>query len=161
MLYHILYNLAFLPLDSLFFQQIAYLMHDVDHHIAPKNIVTLFKKVRSVHSYRTRPVNSDKFYLDYSKLNIQQNAFSRLGAQIWSSIPPTIRNLRKSSFKKNINNLLFKVLIEYDDYVDVHKIIQIVPNCNFSTDKFYQFYAVSFTHFSHVVISITFSLSPL
>ena len=36
-----------LPLDSLFFQQIAYLMHDVDNHIAPKNIVTLFKKVHA------------------------------------------------------------------------------------------------------------------
>ena len=123
-----------LPLDSLFFQQIAYLMRDVDNHIAPKNIVTLFKKVGSVHSYRTRSVSSDKFYLDYSRLNIRQNSFSRLGARIWNSIPPTIRNLRKSSFKKNIKNLLFKVLIEYDDYVDVHKIIQIVPNCNFSTD---------------------------
>ena len=39
-----------LPLDSLFFQQIANLMRDVDNHIALKNIVTLFKKVRSVHS---------------------------------------------------------------------------------------------------------------
>ena len=28
-----------LPLDSLFFQQIAYLMHDVDNHIAPKKIL--------------------------------------------------------------------------------------------------------------------------
>ena len=71
---------------------------------------------------------------DLNIQNIQQNSFSRLGARIWNSIPPTIRNLRKSSFKKNIKNLLFKVLIEYDDYVDVHKIIQIVPNCNFSTD---------------------------
>ena len=42
----------------------------------------------------------------------------------------TIRNLRK--FRRK--NLLLKVLIEYDDYVDVHKIIHIVPNYSFSTD---------------------------
>ena len=32
------------------------------------------------------------------------------------------------------SSLEFKVLIEYGDYVDVHKFIQIVPNCNFSAD---------------------------
>ena len=99
-----------LPLDSLVFQQIAYLMHDVDNHIAPKNIVILFKKaVRSVHSNRTRSVSSDEFYLDYSRLNIQQNSYFRLGARKRNSIPPTIR----PSFKKNIINLFFKVLIEH------------------------------------------------
>ena len=57
-----------LPSDSLFFQQIAYLMHDVNNHIVPNDIVTLPKKVRSVHSYRTRSASSDKFYLEYSRL---------------------------------------------------------------------------------------------
>ena len=48
LLYHIFVQSRILPLDSLFFQQIAYLMHDVDNRIARKNIETLFKKVRSV-----------------------------------------------------------------------------------------------------------------
>ena len=61
-------------------------MHDVDNHIAPKKIVTLFKKVkvRSVHSYKTRSVSSDKFYSDYMHAR-QQNSLSRFEARIWNS----------------------------------------------------------------------------
>ena len=77
---------------------------------------------------------SDKFYLEYSRLNIQQNSFCGLGARLKNSIPPTIRNLRKSLFRKNIKNLLFKVLLECDASVDVYEIIQTVPNCSFITN---------------------------
>ena len=92
MLYHILYNFAFYLLTVYFF-----------------NCIFNERRGQSLNTKKyCNPIQEsvkcplvDKFNLKYSRLTIQQKSFSRLGARLWTSIPLTIRNLRKSSFKKN------------------------------------------------------------
>ena len=46
-----------LPVDMLYFKSIASLMHDINNQSAPLNLIYLFDRVDSVHSYRTRSAN--------------------------------------------------------------------------------------------------------
>ena len=49
--------------------------------------------------------------------------FSRIGAQIWNSIPHSIKLLKHSSSRKKIKEVLPNVMRSEDDYVEVsHRI---------------------------------------
>ena len=98
-------------------------MHDVSTASAPINIRNLFKKTSSVHSYNTRSSTSDNFYIKPSRPEIQENAFSRIGAKLWNEIPSSMRELPKKSFKIRIKNKLLSVLENEDSLIEVHKII--------------------------------------
>ena len=51
--------------------------------------------------------------------------FTRIGAQIWNSIPYSIKILKRSSFrKKKLQELLLNFLRSEDDYVEVSRTIQ-------------------------------------
>ena len=51
--------------------------------------------------------------------------FTRIGAQIWNSIPYTIKILKRSSFRKKIKELLLNFLRSEDDYVEVSRLIKL------------------------------------
>ena len=53
--------------------------------------------------------------------------FTRIGAQIWNSIPYSIiKILKRSSFCKKIKELLLNILqSEYYDYVEVSRLIKL------------------------------------
>ena len=51
--------------------------------------------------------------------------FSRIGAQIWNSIPYSIKLLKRSSFRKKIKELLLNFLRSEDDYVEVSDLIKL------------------------------------
>ena len=51
--------------------------------------------------------------------------FSRIGAQIWNSIPYSIKILKRSSFRKKIKELLLNFLRSEDDYVEVSRLIKL------------------------------------
>ena len=52
-------------------------------------------------------------------------SFSRIGAQIWNSIPYSIKLLERSSFRKKIKELLLNFLRSEDDYVEVSGLIKL------------------------------------
>ena len=55
--------------------------------------------------------------------------FSRIGTQIWNSIPYSIKLLNKrSSFLKKIKELLLNFLRSEDDYVEVSHLIKLFNN---------------------------------
>ena len=76
----------------------------------------LFQKTFNIHSYNTRSSTSGKFYVKYSRLEIQNNSFSRLGVKLWNKIPSYISNLPKKAFKRVLRKSLFDIL-EMDDYI--------------------------------------------
>ena len=76
----------------------------------------LFQKTSNIHSYNTRSSTSGKFYVKYSRLEIQNNSFSRLGVKLWNKIPSYISNLPKKAFKRVLRKSLFDIL-EMDDYI--------------------------------------------
>ena len=51
--------------------------------------------------------------------------FTRTGAQIWNSIPYSIKILKRSSFRKRIKELLLNFLRSEDDYVEVSRLIKL------------------------------------
>ena len=75
-------NAKLLPLNFLYYKTIYELMHDVSTATVPINICNLFTKTFRVHSYNTRSSTSDNFYIKASRLEIQKNAFSRIGAKL-------------------------------------------------------------------------------
>lgn len=117
-----------LPLNLMYCQSIANLMHDVVNKNCPDNLFKMFSSVRDTHSYCTRSSTSDKLHIQASRLNVLLNSFSRLGARLWNAIPHSTRNKRKYHFKKLIKNALLSMTQTEESYIDVHKVIQILPN---------------------------------
>ena len=48
----------------LLFEQMSLLMYDVHNNLAPDNIKNMFTKLSSVHSYRTRSVTNENYYVE-------------------------------------------------------------------------------------------------
>ena len=62
-----------------------------------------------------------------SRLEIQNNYFSRLGVKLWNKIRSFITNLLKRAFKRVLCKLLFDILQLEDDYIEIPLIILIIP----------------------------------
>lgn len=113
-----------LPVTSQYLFLIAQLMYDVENNKVPINIAKLFTRVKNIHSYNTRSSSRDDFYTKHSRLNIQRNSFSRLGVRLWNQIPTNIREMSKSSFKKEIRSALFNHLKCYGYDIDITKLFK-------------------------------------
>ena len=112
-----------LPLPSIFFS-CSYLLYDINRLTAPVSILNQFVKTSQINNYRTRSVSSDSFYVKFSRTDKMYAFFTRIGAQIWNSIPYSIKILR-SSFRKKIKELLLNFLRSEDDYVEVSRLIKL------------------------------------
>ena len=75
-------------------------MHDVRYASAPLNIRNLFTNTSTIHSYNTRSSTSNNFYIKPSRLEVQNNAFSRIGAKLWNDIPCSLGELPKTALTK-------------------------------------------------------------
>ena len=64
-------------------------MYDVNKNTAPDNILKLFSRISSVHTYNTRASTSEHFYTKESRVDVKRNALSRVGVKIWNEIPQT------------------------------------------------------------------------
>ena len=71
------------------------LMYDVHNNLAPDKIKNMFTKLPSVHSYRTRSVTNDNYYVEQFRTDNMKRAFSISGALIRNSIPLSIKTLKK------------------------------------------------------------------
>ena len=112
------------PMPSLFFRDCSYLLYDINRQTAPVNILNQSVKTSQIHNYRTRSVSSDVFYVKFSRTDKMYAFFTRIGAQIWNSIPYLIKILKRSSFRKKIKELLLNFLWSEDDYVEVSGLIR-------------------------------------
>ena len=71
----------------------------------------------------TRSSTSGKFEVKSSRLEIQNNSFSRLGVKLWNKIPHYITDIPKKAFKRVLRKLLFDILEKEDDYIQIPMII--------------------------------------
>ena len=71
-----------LPVKFLYFESVCCLMYNVQSKTAPSNILNLFTDTSKIHTYNTRSSTSNTFYIKKSKLEIQEKAFSRIGAKL-------------------------------------------------------------------------------
>ena len=77
-------------------------MYDVHNNLAPDNIKNMFTKLSSVHSYRTRSVTNENYYVEQVRTENMKQAFSISGALMWNSIPLSIKTLKKNQFKSKL-----------------------------------------------------------
>ena len=113
-----------LPISFLLFEQMSLLMYDVHNNLAPDNIKNMFTKLSSVHSYRTRSVTNENYYVEQVRTENMKRAFSISGALIWNSIPLSIKTLKKNQFKSKLKRKLFEILEKEDDYITVSDITE-------------------------------------
>ena len=92
-------------------------MHDINNDKGPANLLNLFQKTSNIHSFNTRSSTSGKFYVKSSRLEIQNNSFSRLGVKLWNKIPRYITDLPKKAFKRVLRKLLFDISKKENDYI--------------------------------------------
>ena len=107
----------------LFVETVCKLMYDINHNLAPKNLIDLFTRVATVHSYHTKFSSAGNYQIKPSCTNQQQNAFSRVGAKIWSSVPVHLRNVNKKTFPEKIHTLLMDIMNREDSYVALPTIL--------------------------------------
>ena len=115
-------NAKILPLQSLYYESVCSLMYDVNKNTAPDNILKLFSRISSVHTYNTRASTSEHFYTKESRLNVERNAFSRVGVKIWHGIPQILKERPKKPFKRSLKENLLDILETEDSYIDVDTI---------------------------------------
>ena len=82
----------------------------------------MFTKLSSVHSYRTRSVTNENYYVEQIRTENMKRAFSISGAMIWNSIQLSIKTLTKNQFKSELKGKLFEILEKEDDYIRVSDI---------------------------------------
>ena len=82
-----------------------------------KIAVCLWRDAQSVFFY--------KHCIKFSRTDKMYAFFSRIGAQIWNSIPYSIKLLKRSTFRKKIKELLLNFLRSEDDYVEVSCLIKL------------------------------------
>jgi len=111
-----------LPVHFLYYEAVCCLMHDVANQIAPSNILDLFIKTSYVHSYNTRSSTSQIYYQKFSRLKVQNKAFSRVGPRLWNELPARMRSLPVKTVKKELDNLLLSVPEQCNDYLDTDQI---------------------------------------
>ena len=58
-----------------------------------------------------------------SRLNVERNAFSRVGVKIWNGIHQILKERPKKAFKRSLKATLLDVLQTEDSYIDVDTII--------------------------------------
>ena len=107
-----------LQVNMLYFESVSKLMYDVNNNLALKNITDLFTQIDTGASI------TGNYLVKYSRTTLQKNAFSRVGAKIWNSLPKYLRNRQKKEFTKELHTILLNILDNEDDYVDVPMIVQ-------------------------------------
>ena len=111
-------------LQSLFFQQLSYLMYDVHAKTAPKSLLDKFAKINTKHHYNTRLSAKECFSVKFSRTEKMKKSFTRIGVSIWNSIPLSVKTLNISNFRKKIKSLLLNVLGNEDNYLNVNYLIE-------------------------------------
>ena len=107
-----------LPVTFMYYNTVASLMYDINNNNSPPNLLNLFEKTSTIHSYNTRSSTSGNFHVKSSKLEIHKNFLSRFVLKPWNEIPCHIRDLPKKEFTKVLHGLLSDILKRKDDYIE-------------------------------------------
>ena len=62
-----------LPVTSMCYKSVASLIHDINNNNSPPNLLNLFEKTSTIHSYNTRSSTSGTFHVKSSKLEIHKS----------------------------------------------------------------------------------------
>ena len=86
--------------------------------------ISSLKQVRFVTTEQDLSL-ATRYNVKFSRTDKLYAFLTRIGAQIWNSIPYSIKTLKRSSFRKKIKELLLNFLRSEDDYVKVSRLIKL------------------------------------
>ena len=86
-----------------------------------------------------------------SRLNVERNAFSRVGVKIWNGIHQILKERPKKAFKRSLKATLLDVLQTEDSYIDVDTIIVKIKK------QFRYLLSFIFFYFLNTIYSSTFN----
>ena len=81
-----------LPVTSMCYKSVASLMHDINNNNSPPNLLNLFEKTSTIHSYNTRSSTSGNFHVKSSQLEMHKKSFSRVGVRLWKEKMTILRH---------------------------------------------------------------------
>ena len=116
----------------LYAEKVSSIMFDVSCMNVPSNICDFFTKANSKHKRETRFCSSGNYYVQTSRLNLNQDSFSGFGAKLWNAIPNEFRQLN-GAFKKNFHDFLLSIMEAEDNYVEVPILLHKMANSASST----------------------------
>ena len=64
------------------------------------------------------------FFFTGDRTEKMKKSFTRIGVSIWNSIPPSVKILNVSNFRKKIKSVLLNVLGDEDNYLNVNYLIE-------------------------------------
>ena len=85
----------------------------------------VFKDIKFTSLFYTL-ITSQNVYRKKSRLDIQKDAFSRVGAKIWNEMPNSLKNISRKTFIRALLN----ILKTEDNYIDNDKIMARLKNIN-------------------------------
>ena len=94
-----------LPLQSLIFQQLSYLMHDDHAKTALKSLLDKFAKINIKH--HTRLFAKECFSVKFSRTEKMKKSVARIGLSIWNPIPLSVKTTLLFVKKLNHYSLMF------------------------------------------------------
>ena len=109
-------------------EKVSSIMFDVSCMNTPSNVCDFFTKANSKHKHETRFSSTGNYYVQTSRLNLNQDSFSRLRAKRWNAIPNEFRQLSKGAFIKNSWDFLFSIMEAEDDYVELSILLEKMAN---------------------------------
>ena len=98
-------------------------MYDVHAKTAPKPLLDNFAKINTKHHYNTLLSAKECFPVKFSGPEKIINSLTRIAVFIGNSIPLSVKTLNISNFRKKIKSLLFNVLGNEDNYVNLNYLI--------------------------------------
>ena len=116
-------NAKMLPITFLYYEAVCKLMLDVHNESTPSNITKLFTRTSNIHTYNTRSSTSQLFSVKYSRLTMQEKAFSRVGVKVGNEMPNEYKYLSKKSFKKETKRALLDILETEDSCMKPNEIM--------------------------------------
>ena len=117
-----------LPLPRLFFKDCSYLLYDINRQTAPVYLVfaiSLLKQVRFIATEQDLSLATHFMLSSLELIKCMYSFFSRIGAQIWNSIPYSIKLRKHLSLRKKIKELLLYFLLSVYDYFKVSCLIKL------------------------------------
>ena len=108
------------------------------------NIFNLFTHQADIHPYETRSSQRGDYFLKRLRIDIQKRSFSRIGVKIWNSISCEVRQMSKSNFKNNVDDILLQRLLSLVCHVVKNLFIQ----CKLLFSCLFMLYCTSFKLFS-------------
>ena len=89
-----------LPLRMLYAERVSSIMFDLSYMNVLCNICDSFTKANSKQKHETRFSSSGNYSVQTSRLNLNEDSFSRFGAKLWNAIPNEFRQLSEGALKK-------------------------------------------------------------